>query len=162
MKKNLQSPFALILTSFVILVTFTACKSMKSENQGVRGTVTWLEGNQMPTIKSEDEKSSVDERLKGKPVVRILKIYPLTNLSDARMENGLFQSIGGVPIAEVRSEEDGTYTLSLPPGKYSVFTVEEEGLFANQFDAEGNIEPLHISEGEWVQKNIVINYRAYF
>ncbi len=162
MKKNLRNPSALILASIVILLTFTACKSMKTEAQGVSGKVTWLEGNQMPTIKSEDQKSNSSERIKGKPVVRVIKVYPLVNMADASLEDGLFQSIAGEPIAEVKSDENGDYSLRLPPGKYSLFTVEQDGLFANNFDGNGNIEPLIVKKGEWVIRDLVINYKAYF
>jgi hypothetical protein len=162
MKKNLRSPLAFILTSIVIVLTFTACKSMKTEEQGVSGKVTWLEGNQMPTIKSEDQKSNTSERTKGKPVVRVIKVYPIVNMADARLEDGLFQSIAGDPFAEVTSDENGDYSLILPPGKYSLFTVEEDGLFANSFDGNGNIEPLIVKKGEWVTRDLVINYKAYF
>jgi len=146
----------------IILIAFSQCKSMKSEDQGVKGTITWLEGNQMPTIKSDDQVTGLGVSTKGNPVKRTIKIYPITNLGDAQLENGLFKSIKGEAIAEVLSNEDGQYSLSLPPGKYSVFIVEEEGLFANQFDEKGNIEPLYIKKGEWIQKDIVINYKAYF
>jgi hypothetical protein len=162
MKKNLRNPSALILTSIVILLTLTACKSMKTEAQGVSGKVTWLEGNQMPTIKSEDQKSNSSGRIKGKPIVRVIKVYPLVNMADARLEDGLFQSIAGDPIAEVSSDGNGDYSLFLPPGNYSLFTVEENGLFANSFDGNGNIEPLIVKKGEWVRRDLVINYKAYF
>jgi hypothetical protein len=135
---------------------------MKAEDQGVSGKVTWLEGNQMPSIKSEDQKSNPPERTKGNPVVRVIKVYPVVNMADARLEDGLFQSIAGNPIAEVTSDENGDYSLILPVGKYSLFTVEEDGLFANSFDGNGNIEPLIIKKGEWVTRNLVINYKAYF
>lgn len=159
-KKSLQLAF--FLTEIIVLVAFSQCKSMKSEDQGVKGTVTWLEGNHMPTIKSDDQKITTGATNKGTPVKRVIKVYPLTNLSDARMKNGLFQSVDGEPVTEVSSDEEGHYSLILPPGKYSVFTVEIDGLFANKFDGEGNIEPILIRKGEWVQKDIVINYKAYF
>lgn len=161
MKMSLRFPFLILLTSFVILIT-TACKTMKTEQQGVRGKVTWLEGNQMPTIKSEDQKSNTKNDKNGTPVVRVIKVYPLVNMANARSEDGLFQSLPGEPIAEVTSDENGDYALILPPGKYSLFTVEKNGLFANKFDASGNIEPLFIKKGEWVRRDIVINYKAYF
>ncbi len=162
MKINKSSSYTLLSIFLVLILVFTQCKSMKSEDQGVKGTVTWLEGNQMPTIKSDDQKITTGATNKGTTVKRLIKVYPLTNLSDARMENGLFQSVNGEPVAEVSSDEEGHYSLILPPGKYSVFTVEEDGLFANKFDGEGNIEPILIRKGEWVQKDIVINYKAYF
>jgi hypothetical protein len=162
MKINLSSTYTLLSTFSVLLLLLTQCKAMKTEDQGISGKVTWLEGNQMPTIISDDQKSNPTERTKGKPVVRVIKVYPLVNMADARLEDGLFQAIVGDPITEVISDENGDYSLFLPPGKYSLFTVEEEGLFANSFDGNGNIEPIIIKKGEWVKRNLVINYKAYF
>ncbi len=159
--KNITLTLA-ILFSFGLFLSLEGCKTMKSENQGVKGTVTWLEGNQMPTIRSDEDISDPSTEKKGKPVVRVIKVYPLTKLSDTKMENGLFQSISGEPITEVISNENGEFTLNLSPGSYSLFTVEEDGLFANSFDGNGNIEPLLIKKGEWVTRDLVINYKAYF
>jgi hypothetical protein len=143
-------------------MTFSQCKSQKNESQGISGKITWLEGNQMPTIRSEKDSSNTTVNPKGTPVKRTLKVYPLTNMIDAKEENGLFISIVGEPIASFESDENGNFSIELNPGKYSIFTVEEEGLFANSFDGQGNIEPFEIKKGEWVKKDIVINYKAYF
>lgn len=162
MKINPSSLLTLLLTFSVLVIVLTQCKSIKAKDQGVSGQVTWLEGNQMPGIKSEDQIPNPIETTKGNPVVRVIKVYPLVNMADTKLADGLFQAVAGNPIAEVTSDENGAYSLVLPPGKYSLFTVEEDGLFANSFDGNGNIEPLIIKKGEWQKRDIVINYKAYF
>jgi len=74
------------------------------------------------------------------------------------------KSIAGNPIAEVTSDENGDYSLILPSVRVniSLFTVEEDGLFANSLLMEnGNIEPLLIKKGGWVTRNLVINYSLF-
>jgi len=162
MKNIIKSVFSSGIVVILIGFSFSQCKNQKSENQGVMGKVTWLEGNQMPTIRSEKDSSNTAVNPKGTPIKRTLKVYSLTNMIDAKEENGLFTSIVGEPIASFESDESGNYSIELSPGKYSIFTVEEGGLFANSFDVQGNIQPIQIKKGEWVKKDIVINYKAYF
>ncbi|HAH36991.1 MAG TPA: hypothetical protein DCL81_10860 [Algoriphagus sp.] len=78
------------------------------------------------------------------------------------MEGTLFQSISGEPITMVTTDEEGRYLLELAPGRYSIFTREEDGLFANIFDGDGNIQPVTVKKGEWTLLDIVINYKAVF
>jgi hypothetical protein len=52
--------------------------------------------------------------------------------------------------------------VELPPGKYSVFTVEEEGLYANEYDSDGNMFPVEVLDGEFTEVTIKINYKAAF
>ncbi len=156
---------SILIHSFLfilIAMAFSQCKAQKSNGQGVMGKVTWLEGNQMPTIKSEEELKDEPVNPKGMPVKRTLKIYPLTNMMDAKQEDGLYTSVKGEPVASVETDENGNYSIELSPGNYSIFTVEENGLFANTFDGQGNIQPVTVKKGEWTEKDIVINYKAYF
>lgn len=150
----------LLFLALTTVFTFTQCKPYQPEGQGITGQVTWLEGNQMPTI-SESGKESQKEP-KGKPVKRTIRIYPLLKISDMSMEDGLIKSLAAKPITEIESDETGKYSIQLSPGRYSVFTVEEDGLFANIFDGEGNVQPVTVKEGEWTLLDIVINYKAVY
>lgn len=114
----------------------------------------------MPMI--SDDGSATPPNPKGVPVKRTLLIYPLTNLADAKMEDGLFVQIKGEAIIQTESDENGEFALELSPGRYSIFTQEEGGLFANIFDGEGNIQPVTIKEKEWTKLDIIINYKAVF
>ncbi|MFC3417600.1 carboxypeptidase regulatory-like domain-containing protein [Algoriphagus hitonicola] len=133
---------------------------MKSKGQGIKGQVTWIEGNQMPMISEEGE--AAPERKTGEPIQRKIIIYPLTKISDTKMENSLFTAVDGKPIAEVESDEEGNFEVELAPGQYSVFTQEEDGLFANSFDLNGNIQPIQVEKGNWSELNILVNYKAAY
>lgn len=150
----------LLLLALTTVFTFTQCKPYQPEGQGITGQVTWLEGNQMPTISETGNESKKDP--KGIPVKRTIRIYPLLKISDMSLEDGLFKSLAAKPITEIETDESGKYSIKLSPGRYSVFTVEEDGLFANTFDGEGNVQPVTVKEGEWTLLDIVINYKAVF
>jgi hypothetical protein len=156
------NPMKRLMTTLILLTVFLwmeSCKPYKPEGQGIAGKVTWVEGNQMPMILTDGKSSS---RNTSKAIQRTLKIYPLTKLSDLKLEDGLFTGIASNPIAEVKTDENGTYTIQLSPGKYSVFTVEDGGLFANIFDGDGNVQPVTVKEGEWTLLNIQVNYKAVY
>lgn len=139
------------------IISFSSCKSLQPKGEGITGTITWLEGNQMPFISD-----SGDSREKPKPVKRKVLVYPLIKFSDLKLEDGLFEAPRINPIAEVESDGKGTYSISLPPGRYSVFTREEGGLFASIFDGEGNVMPVTVQEGQWTLLDIQVNYKAAF
>lgn len=149
--------FLTILTSSVL---FQNCKAYKPESQGVTGTITWIEGNQMP-IRTED--GAADAKQKPNPIKRSIRVYPLINFSDLKMaEDGLFAALSQEPITEVESNDKGHYSIQLSPGKYSIFVVEEGGLFANIFDGEGNVQPVTVKENGWTLLDIVVNYKAVY
>lgn len=148
-----------VLAFFFATLTFQSCKPYKPEGQGITGTITWLEGNQMPTI--TDVENS-DERPAAKPIQRTIRIYPLIQFEDLKVEQGLYTAIAEKPLTEVQTDENGKYSVQLSPGRYSVFVVEEEGLFANIFDGEGNVQPVTVKENEWTLLDIEVNYKAAF
>lgn len=139
------------------------CAPYQPAGQGVVGLVTWQEGNQMPSIVEEPKEDKKNKRTTiGDPVKRTVRIYPLVKISDVTLENGLFKSIDAKPITETETDENGRYTVNLSPGKYSVLTVEEDGLFASIFDGDGNIQPVTVKDGEWTLLDIVVNYKAAY
>ncbi|EAZ80877.1 carboxypeptidase-like regulatory domain-containing protein [Algoriphagus machipongonensis] len=151
--KRLANLF-LLATLFLSLFQ---CTPYQPEGQGVVGTITWIEGNQMPKIGDEKEEDASEVLVKRK-----VQVYPITNISDVKVENGLITGIATEMVKEVTSDEEGKYALDLSPGRYTVVTVEEDGLFANIFDGEGNIQPVTIKENEWVLLDILINYKAVY
>ena len=154
--------FRILFTSAFTLLLFQ-CAPYQPEGQGVVGLVTWQEGNQMPMITEEPKEGKKDKRVTiGDPVKRTVRVYPLIKISDVTLENGLFQSVAAKPITEIETDENGEYSINLSPGRYSILTVEEGGLFASIFDGDGNIQPVTIKEKEWKLLDIVINYKAAF
>ncbi|RAI88493.1 carboxypeptidase regulatory-like domain-containing protein [Algoriphagus yeomjeoni] len=149
----------IIFASIFALALFQ-CAPYQPEGQGVVGQITWLEGNQMPMVLEEGKKDK--DTNTGTPVKRTVRVYPLIKISDVTLENGLFQSVAAKPITEFETDENGRYSINLSPGRYSILTVEEDGLFASIFDGDGNIQPVTVKENEWTLLDIVVNYKAAF
>ncbi len=149
-----------LLVLFCSVLIFTQCKPLKPDGQGITGQVTWLEGNQMPMIVADGK--SPDPKAKPKGIKRTIRIYPLANVSDAKMEDSFFISLASTPITEIETDENGKYNITLDPGRYSVLTVEEGGMFASIFDGDGNIQPVTVKEGQWTLLDILVNYKAAY
>lgn len=149
------------LLTFLFLITpiifFTQCQPYQPEGQGVIGTITWVEGNQMPMIQDGE-----DIEKSAKKVERTIYVYPLTNISDVKVEEGLITSIATKKVKEVKTDGSGKYAIDLSPGRYTLLTKEENGMFASIFDGEGNIQPVTIKENEWTLVDIQINYKAFY
>jgi len=146
----------------VALLSLDGCKAMQmdqDQEQGIIGQLYWMEGNQMPMIVEDEEEPIKQEKNK---IQRTVRIYELTRLNQLEQSNGLFAAPPTTLVAEVTSDETGHFKVGLPPGKYSVFTVEEDGLFASIFDREMNVNPVEITEEEWVIMNIKIDYKAFY
>lgn len=154
----------------ICLLLSSACASQKTMNpvantelseeqtlqSGISGTVLWFEGNQMPTIESGPKKDP------AKAVTRTLHFYQLTNRDKVVESNGFFIKVNTELVAKVETAPDGSFTVSLPPGKYSMFSQEEEGLWANLFEGNGDINPVVVQEGEITRLTFKINYRAAY
>jgi hypothetical protein len=125
-----------------------------SQKQGIIGKVIWIEGNQMP---GPDSKNSA-----GKNIKREIHIYQAATLKETKQSNGFFTEIQPPLIAKVTSDENGTFTVELPEGEYSIFTKEPEGLFANLFDGQGKINPIAVKKREFTQITIKVNYKAAY
>lgn len=108
------------------------------------------------------ETGKPDPKAKPKPIQRKVRVYPLVKFADLKLEDGLFIAIAEKPLAEVESDEKGNFSISLSPGRYSVFIVEEAGLFANVFDGDGNVNPVTVKENEWTLLDVVVNYKAVY
>lgn len=149
----------MLLISMLVFSVLLGCKPYQLQGQGIAGQVTWLEGNQMPMV---TETGKPDPKAKPKPIQRKVRVYPLVKFADLKLEDGLFTMIAEKPLAEVESDEKGNFSISLSPGRYSVFIVEEAGLFANVFDGDGNVNPVTVKENEWTLLDVVVNYKAVY
>ena len=137
-----------------------ACVIQKpGSNQGIIGEVRWVEGNLMPVIGD----SSYFDWSKGAPVEREVYIYEATKIENEEPLQGVFYStIHTKLIKQVKTEKDGTFKATLPTGKYSVFVMEKEGLFANVYDGESYINPVTVRPDGFTEIRILVNYKAYY
>jgi len=144
----------------MLSVSFGFCTPLKggksSIKQGVFGRVLWMQGNFMPSPDRPQAKG-------GMPARRTVYIYRRTKLSETEGEAPLFTKINAALVAKTRTNKEGYFQCKLPPGKYSIFTWEEDGyFFANLSDGEGNITPFEVKTGEVTTYDIRVNYKAAF
>ncbi len=99
----------------------------------------------------------------GRGVQRTVYVYELTNASQATAVDGVFYTnLKTNLVAQVETDADGSFSVNLQPGTYSLFTKEEKGLFASIFDGEMNINPVEVQKGQVTNVELVINYRASY
>lgn len=132
------------------LLLLVASFTVFSQKQGLNGQVFWVSGNQMPgpeAVLSPNQGA-----------VREILVYELTTLADATQVGPFFRDIKTKLVGTAQSKPDGTFKIKLPIGNYSVFTKERNGLYANLFDGQGNINPVAVRAGQYAWKTITIDY----
>lgn len=139
----------------VFFMSCTMQKEAKSQiKQGVYGYVTWLEGNVMPSPEMQGEP-------KGRPIERQINIYSVTGFDEVGGQPPLFNKVNTKLIKNIKSTSNGYYECELPPGVYSVFVVEPEGvLFANDFNVKGQISVVEVKPNKTVKLDIRVDYKA--
>ena len=128
--------------------------------EGIRGQVFWVEGNRMPQAnQSAGQPGFPPEK---KPIQRTLRIHQRTHINQTSLGDYLFGDIETALVAEIQTDESGFFEVPLPPGTYSIFTVEENGYFANVFDLDSYVHPVTVTENTWETTQITINYMANY
>ncbi|MBR2649714.1 MAG: hypothetical protein IKD55_12785 [Sediminibacterium sp.] len=146
----------LFMCNFFIL---QSCKSTKTKrsvvfSQGITGIVEEISGNQMPRIGREPDKP--------KPFPTTVFFYAPTDITQVQRigETPLYTSIFTKLIATTETDSLGKFTVSLPPGRYSVFVQVEKKFFANNFDIRNNISLVTVEENKLADIKILVNHKA--
>jgi hypothetical protein len=134
----------------LILVTTVSCMSQ----QGITGKIVWVSGNQMPGPGKNNKPAE--------GIQREVHIYKPTTLQQTKRANGFYTEVQTELVAKVQSNADGSFTAKLPPGEYSVFTKERQGLFANIFDGQGRINTIEVKPGNFVEMTFRVDYEAAY
>jgi hypothetical protein len=146
----------LFLTLFGCFGCFSKLKEQKTAAQGVRGRVTWAAGNQMPG------KNKITTGEESKPVGRTLHFYELIHNGHVSHQEGFYSIHQFKRVATVTANSDGTFEVAMLPGKYSLFSQEERGLWANLTDGNGFVNPVEVKPGQWTEIDFLIDYEAYY
>ena len=129
--------------------------SNETINQGICGSIVWKSGNLMPSPDSQVPKP--------RGVQRELFVYELTNSEQATLQNGFYKAVVTTLVKSVKSDAEGKFCLALPEGKYSLFVKEgDKGLYANQFDGDGNIFPVKVTKDNLSMIIFTIDYQANY
>jgi|GEM_PF-309869 len=131
-------------------------REIPSSSSGIKGRVLWLEGNHMPAI---GRRSGIT-----RPVERELLVYKAIPVQKAKASDqpGFYDSVEGAPVASVRSDKEGNYSVILPPGRYSIFIKENGKLWAPMQDGEGILQPVLVSPDSFSSYDLSINYMATY
>jgi hypothetical protein len=138
-----------------------ACVSQRKtvSGQGIVGEIKWLQGNLMPAIGD----TTYAARAKGIPVQREIHIYKAVKINDTSVEDGtFFTKVNAELVKKIRTDKKGRFRTSLPSGRYSVFVLEQDRLFANIFDGNSFVNPVTVEPGNYTEIKISINYQAYY
>lgn len=124
------------------------------QRQGIKGQVFWLSGNQMP---GPGRKPAANLGIS-----REIQIFELTTKADVVQHDTFFADIRTKKVATVVSDNDGRFKVKLPPGRYSVFVKEPQGLFANLFNTAGEINPVTVEAKKFTWLSITVDYEAVY
>ena len=136
------------------ILLISLLSSSAAQKQGICGKVLWVEGNQMPGPGKKESR--------GSGIAREIHVYELVTMENTIQQNGFFTEVKARRVAIGTSKSNGSYKIELPPGEYSVFTKEPEGLFANLFDSRGAINSVTVKEGDFTEIDLTINYEAAY
>ncbi len=144
-----------------ISVLFMACSaSKKGKNslisQGLTGKITELSGNQMPLA---DAPKPVP-----KGILTTLYVYESTLRSQVQSVGNapIYTSIATKRVASVDTDSTGNYTVTLPPGSYSLFVKLGDQFYANLFNEKDQIALFTVEEGRLTTANLTVSVKAKF
>lgn len=150
----------LFICSLLLFSGVSAAQSPTNPiQQGILGTVVVREGNHMP---SPDQKNKPQVKSREKTPPRELHIYELTNLSQVKANGSFYADLKTKPVAKALAGADGIFQVYLKPGRYSVFSQEPQGLYANQLDGNGNIFPVEVVADRLTLVEFIIDYNASY
>ncbi|WP_242927585.1 hypothetical protein [Pontibacter vulgaris] len=128
--------------------------------QGITGTLTYKEGNCIPTIGPNGPCEGYSS-CKEYTVKRKIIIYSYTTLHQATEHDFVYYTLDANPVLTVESDAEGFYQAILAPGSYSVFIQENGKLYAKGFDGQGGINPVRVDEDKVTNFNLQLNYSVY-
>jgi hypothetical protein len=127
-------------------------------SKGIWGTVSMLQGNCMPIVDP-----NVCTHC---PVKRTVRVYEYTMPSKAVPYNNstiFFDSFQTQLIAETEADEDGFYQLDIPPGQYTIVTLEQGKIYAGGSDGVGGLSPFSLENNNELKNiNLIRSYNAVF
>lgn len=147
-----------IAPCFLILVML-GLSSFAPENcrkSGIRGHVYLVTGNQMP---SPDIPPSAP-----KGTQTTLYIFELTNISQVGREgmSAFYRTISTRLVKEVTTGADGSFSVKLKPGRYSLFVKKGDLFYSGMFDSQNNIHPVEVVKGKMTEEDFRVNYDAVY
>ncbi|MGI8952821.1 MAG: hypothetical protein ACR2FN_14705 [Chitinophagaceae bacterium] len=124
---------------------------------GIWGTVSFMEGNCMPTTQPGLS------TCKTCPVKRTLRIYEYTTPGNATLNitTTFYDSFSTRLIKEIDTDNDGFFQTNIPSGHYTIVVIENGKLYVCSFDGQGGLNPFTFISGK-KNINLTLTYKAVF
>ena len=145
--------FLLFIACFAF-VSFRPGENEFCRQQGIKGHVYLLRGNQMP---SPDASTAKPAGMKT-----TLYVFELTNINQVSQAGAFYRSISTKLVKEIITDENGYFKAKLKPGMYSLFVKKGELYYSNIFDEKNNIHPIKVKKGEWTEEDFRADYDAVY
>jgi hypothetical protein len=125
-----------------------------SISQGAWGHVLLYEGDFQPGAGCPSGQISA--------VSRTVYVYQAVrdSLAIGIHNRGFYDQVSGVLVDSIRSDDDGFFQVSLPPGTYSFLVRVESQLYANEWGPNRVIQPATVSPGAVVNRLLRLDYDA--
>lgn len=147
--------FLCLLPLFTVLSCTVRNQQAALPEQGIKGRVTFSEGNLMPGPGKNTPSP--------KGVQRNVFIYAVAAAADAVGEGPLYTAVNRPLVAKVKTDTAGFFQCKLKPGRYSVFTQEKGGrLFSSLSNDKGELSPAEVLPNQVLEYNILVNYGAVY
>ncbi|MEI9946216.1 MAG: hypothetical protein WDN26_18590 [Chitinophagaceae bacterium] len=152
MKTLLFSP----VLSIFMLAFFSGQKDMNCGHSGIKGQVYVISGNQMP---SPDAPPPAPKGMKT-----TLYVYELTNTSQVSRNgsSAFYKDVSTKLVKELATKEDGSFSIKLKPGTYSLFVKKGDLFYSNLFDGQNNIHPVEVKKGKMTEEKFRVDYEAVY
>lgn len=142
---------------------FIACEDEEEQQetqkvsitQGIYGTVLERYGDWMPGLDSDHGE---------RPISIGIYVYEYTKVSDFESLYYGYYPTDKMPkplVAKTFSKSNGFYEISLAPGTYSIFLLEDGKMKADGLDGYGGVNPVTIDSGEIIKRDITLNHAVY-
>jgi hypothetical protein len=132
-------------------------ENTQSNSGGVTGAVVRVVGNQMPMIGEKTTTRKAPESVKTTVWVfsgRIPAKGTRLAISEAKQNFNL--------VTQVKTDDNGKFSVKLPPGEYTLFAQYGTDLYLNSFSGDGSFSAVQVSEGKMTELRLVNNERAAF
>jgi len=152
---------AVLAFFFIISLAFLGCAGSQTAQQsaieqGISGYILQEKGNRMP---SPDKPASAPKGLKT-----VVFIHPVTEITQLTKlaTPGLYQSINTPAVASATTDSTGYFSVSLPPGSYSVFVKYGDGIYANWFNEKNQVSPVEVLEHKVTTVKLIVSAGASY
>ena len=136
-----------IITINILLLLFS-CKSSELPNYGVDTTLQGIKGNVLIT----DPGSEIPKRERKE-----VYVFEQFFANSAQSDGNIYKDIQAKLVRRIVTNENGSFVLALPTGRYSLLVGHNGGYFAPEQDAFGNVNPITVIDGEFIDIDIVID-----